>query len=361
MKLLTNYMRGPRISNGLARALHRFESASKTPNETHKAWQRLASALSKLFAGQRDAPKDIHPRLAPLPMNVGEAILQTAIAQLVNQRVLSGFYRERLVLLATQEKSSSTLHEVCINEMLHHSANISIFVPTPRQHIAGPSQMGGGTMFHYSMLLFFPNGGVCRGVFTPCKQNDWLVEELGSRWVVLTRHPADRLVAQYCMRKSELAADTDATDALPVFQRMCHGIELPHTVDDLTSTLSWLAGWAERSKDPRLLVVRYEDMMSDPEEHFSRINAFLFDKPMSAPLLNAIQGHLSQSGEGGALQSGDPSTRTYEKGYSGRVQVWRDYLETDDVAAYNEIVDRFLTFHAASAPLTALYPDLRLT
>ena len=282
-----------------------------------------------------------------------------ALTRLVNRRLRSNYYQDRLILLATQEKSSSTLHEVAINEMLWHSGGVQVLVPTPRQQMAGPVQMGGGATFHFSMLLFFPNGGTCRGVFEPRHPNYRLAEEIGCRWVVLTRHPADRVVAQYCMRSKELTAASEGNNLTP-FQAVFRDVGLPHSVRSLRDNLRWLAGWAAKGRDDRVLVVRYEDMVADPEAHFSNIHDDLFDAPMSKELVSAVQRHLGNSGEAGSLQSGDSSTRVYEKGYSGKEGVWRNYLTPEDMADYNETVQRFLDYDENAAALKALYPDLLL-
>jgi hypothetical protein len=244
--------------------------------------------------------------------------------------------------------------------MLSCSGGASLFVPTPRQNMAGPIHMGGGTAFHYSMLLFFPNGGVCRGVFEPRNYNFWLVGELGSRWVVLTRHPADRIVAQYCMRSEELSAAASNSDGLSAFQLVFRGAGLPYTVDSLRDNLQWLAGWAAKASDAQILVVRYEDMVRDAETHFAAIHEFLFQKGMAPELVAGIRKHIGNSGEAGPLQSGDGSTRVYEKGYSGQIGVWRNYLSAADIADYNATVERFLAYDDNAASLIALYPDLLL-
>ena len=189
--------------------------------------QQLTSSLDFLEGCPRPTPPEIFPRLASLAFDAREAIVQMGLTRLINGRVLTGYYRDRLVLLTTQEKSSSTLHEVAINEMLRYSGGIQVTVPSPRPLVAGPTTMGGGAAFHFGMLLFFPNGGVCRGVFEPNRQNRWLINELGSRRIVLTRHPADRIVAQYCMRSVELTELTKPREGTTsVFQAVFRGQNL---------------------------------------------------------------------------------------------------------------------------------------
>ena len=97
-------------------------------------------------------------------------------------------------------------------------------------------------------------------------------------------------------------------------------------------------------------------MITDVAAHFEHIHHFLYATPMSEPLKAALQEHVANSGETGALQSGDAHLRVYPKGYSGKIGVWRDYLSPDDVAAYNEVTERFLKYDEDGPQLLALIP-----
>lgn len=306
-------------------------------------------------------PSKINERLASLPFSFNEAIHFLGLTRVVNQRVQDGYYRDRLVILVTQEKSSSTLHEVAIMQMLLHSGGQKTIVPIPRNLTSGPTSLGGGAAFHYGMLLYFPNGGVCRGVFQADRQNRWLLGDLGCRQIVLMRHPADRMVAQYCMRHGELSAEQIIRDQEKVFQDIFRGVDLPRTVDCLRANLEWMAGWVGVRTDERLLIVKYEDMMKDLTVHFAGIHDFLYAKPMGATLEAILRETFSRSSEGGDLQPGDRTKRVYAEGYSGKVGVWRDYLTKANIDTYNRVVERFLDSNAHAEELLRLYPDLLLT
>src|SRR5690606_2607141 len=80
------------------------------------------------------SPEAIFHRLAALPLNEGEAIAMMQVNRTLNDHFQSGFYRDNLVVLATLEKSASTLHEATINQMLSHTKGLAIICPTPRQN-----------------------------------------------------------------------------------------------------------------------------------------------------------------------------------------------------------------------------------
>jgi len=101
----------------------------------------------------------IFKRIAGLPFSLNEAIHYLGMTRIINQRIQDGFYSDRLVLIATQEKSSSTLHELAILEMLRYKVGVKTIVPIPRSLNSGPCVMAGGKSFHHGILLYFPNGG----------------------------------------------------------------------------------------------------------------------------------------------------------------------------------------------------------
>lgn len=332
----------------------------------------IASILEKLRGAAGDVPlpevdeADIVPALAWLPFSLDEAIQLIGLTRLVNRRITDGYYRERLTILATQEKSASTLHEVAILSMHRHSGGLQLILPMPRGLMGGPLAMAGQASFHYGLLLHLPNGGVIRGEFRADPQTIWMLHRtLGCKRVVLTRHPADRLVALYCMRHEglrERMKKNGATDLSEeaVMNALFRGGRLPANIGCLRANLGWLDGWLEAEARENALIVRYEDMFSDTMTHFSRIHEFLYGRDMDPALIAELESLICASGEGGALQSGETSNRAYPKGYSGKVGVWRDYLTRSNVETYNDVVRRFLDYTERVEDIMALYPDLVL-
>ncbi len=340
----------------IADRLDYLETAARTGLDIEEPLEQLKSL--PIDVGSLGIPEgtNVFERFGWLPFSLNEAVSLIGISRLVNKRLQEGFYREHLVILITQEKSSSTLHEVVINQMLHHSRGQKTIVPMPRQKGTGPTSMAGGATFHPGILLYFPNGGVSRGVYFPNRQNRWLMKEVGAKRLVLVRHPADRIVAQYCMRASEF---NDA-ELEPTFNRIFEDRNLPLTVDPLVTGLELIEGWLRHSSDDGVLIVRYEDMMADLMRHFERIHDFLFETPMGAALKASVLDSYARSSEGGDLQSGDKGTRSYPRGYSGKAGVWRDYLTKGNVEIYNTVVARFVERSDQRDRLLALYPDLLL-
>jgi hypothetical protein len=333
----------------------------------------ISAGLAALaaFAGEPaalTAPGKISPQLAWMPFSYNEALSNLALTRIVNERVAAGYYRDRIVVLVTQEKSASTLHDVALLHMLQHSAGVAVVVPVPRSLKGGPLAMAGHAAFHFGLLHFLPSGGVMRGEFVADPQNLWMIKRiLGFRTVLLTRHPADRLVALFCMRQEGLRSrmkrfgKTDLSDEA-VLDNLFAGnsLTMAANIGTLRHNLHWLESWVQEEAQERSVIARYEDMLADSSAHFARIHQELFGTPMSAPLKEAVEAALSRSGEGGALQSGDSGTRSYPKGYSGKVGVWKDYLTAKNVATYNDVVQKFLGYTSYASEILAIYPDLLL-
>ena len=326
----------------------RLEQAAADDRDIEMPLKELRDLVSDSAPDASISDDQVFPRIAWLPHTLREALPFVGLSRVISKRMREGYYKDKLVVLITQEKSSSTLHEVVIRKMLRYSGNVKVIMPLPRNLICGPVTMTGGATFHPGMLYYFPNGGVLRGVFSPTGQNNLILNEVGCRKIVLARHPADRIVAQYCMRFNEYV-DFD----------MEQGID-EVIAGSLPSNLDWLCGWVKRAKNREMLIVRYEDMMIDKTDHFTKIHDFLYPAPMGDELASEIKASYSRSGEGGSLRSGDLTTRVYPKGYSGKVGIWRDYLTEVNVESYNTIVKRYLDANSDAARTLEIYPDLLL-
>ena len=341
----------------LADRLAQLEKSAEQGDDILEDLRKLGDFSFDDPALQAIDESEISPRLAWLPFSLSEALELLGLTRIVNKRLLQGYYRDRLIVLVTQEKSSSTLHEVALLQMLRYSGQQMTIIPLPRTLKCAPLSMAGQSSFHFGLLLYFPNGGVCRGEFSPNSQNHWMISRfLQCRAVILTRHPADRLVAQFCMRQERFRAPDQET----VFNQLFLDVDLPGNIGSLQSNLDWLAGWVRHGSGERTLIVKYEDMMEGAIDHFEKSHEFLYKQPMSAELIAEIENAFSRSGEGGDMQPGDKTKRTYPKGYSGKAGVWRDYLTSANVENYNRVVGRFLDYSEQADALLDLYPDLLL-
>ncbi len=322
---------------------------------------RLRSLAQALFPRDYPIPeqKNLHRTIFDMPVNPIEAIVQMGVLKVVNKRLLNHWYKDRLVFLICAEKSSSTLHEIIIAEILKSQCNIQSRYTMQRGIRYGSSEMASEASIHGLVPMYVPDGGVIRGSYLPFPGNYRYSQYLGGNKIIfLTRHPADRMVARACMRKnSEHAAEfIESLEQGKAFDSILHG----QNNASLRYNLEWMAGWLQaRGNHANLYTIRYEDMMAAPRKHFNGIYTFLTGREMDDKTWKIIQqDKMPETKAGGILQPGATEGRVYPRGYSGKVGVWKDYLNDREIAEYNEIVTSFLKYHPAARLVTKLYPDI---
>jgi len=348
---------GAKTLSALYEKLAQIEQAALIKSTIREDTTRLREAAEGHFGQCAELPEaERHRLMHDLPTDPVEAMVQLGLRLVTNKRLRAGWYADRLIFLVNVEKSSSTLHEIAIREMqlksLGQEPNFGI------QHGLkfGPTEVAYGSL-HGLLPLYAPDGGVLRGPFQPTFGNIRYVQELGARVALLCRHPADRLVARGCMAGAsvELMIDPEDVESGEVFHRLIHDYWLPPSLNE---ELKWLTGWLDQLGDwDRLHLLRYEDMMADPHAHFDRLHHFVTGQSMGSELWTSLQDKISRS-SGGDLQPGSRAERTYPKGYSGKVGVWRDYFSADHIKEYNAVVQRFLDYHPRGDLLCGVYPDI---
>ena len=292
-------------------------------------------------------------------MNKTEALVWHALTKVINKRLQHNWYKDRLVLLVCNEKASSTLHELVLSKIMSDFNNVNRGLNIQRGITYGHNEEGSAAVVNGSLPYYFPDGGVVRGPYMPLPGNIYKISSYQCKVVLLTRHPADRIVARRCMNFSEANQNL-------FLQELEEGKAFKHHIhkqsdSSLRFTLDWLAGWLERyNGSETLLVIRYEDMIFDPKAHFERIFKFMTNEDLPLSYWNQIKLQLPRTRPGGDLQPGPTQFRAYPRGYTGKVGIWKNYFSDEDKAEYNEVVSSFLKFHPARDLVTNLYPDILL-
>ncbi len=338
------------------------EIEAKAPHteSLYEDFRRLQAVVERAFGPSESLPDGaLHRTMVDLPVNAVEALVQLGIRRAVNARLTAGWYRDRLVFLACLEKSASTLHEIVIRDLLEHSAGVVPQFGIQRGLEFGPTELASGAAMHGLIPMYAPDGGIVRGPYEPLPGNTRYVRELGARLVLLTRHPADRIVARACMTpdqesaarfRAQLESGTAFTDYFTMAAQT-----------SLRADLEWMLNWIlAMGAEDRFHVARYEDMALDSESHFQALHRFLTGKAIDDELRSQIAGRMSRTTSGGDLQPGAVEGRTYPRGYSGKVGVWRDYFSVRDVEQYNEIVQTLSTQNQRFGELKRIYPDILL-
>jgi hypothetical protein len=321
----------------------------------------LRALAERVFGPQ--VPVDetsLHRTMFDLPLNPVEAIVQMALRRAVNARLMAGWYRDRLVFLIVSEKASSTLHEIVIRQMMAHTLGMRENFGIQRGLCYGPTEPATGAATHGLIPLYVPDGGVVRSPLLPYPGNARYLNDLGAKVILLTRHPADRIVARACMKPNKEAAAAFERE-LAEGRAFDQFFTQPSNAS-LRYDIQWMAGWLKQQRPAHFTMhcARYEDMVENPIAHFGRIHQFVTGKPMDAGFAKVIVDRMGRTKRGGDLQPGAVEGRTYPRGYSGEVGIWRKYFGEKDVTAYNDIIRRFLAYEVNAEQLLEIYPNLIL-
>ncbi|MEM7620073.1 MAG: sulfotransferase domain-containing protein [Pseudomonadota bacterium] len=320
----------------------------------------LKNKAEKVFGSVAVCSEDsLHSNMIDLPVTCAEAIVQLGLRRAVNTRLMSGWYQDKLFFLINSEKSSSTLHEIVIRIMLKDTLGLTENFGIQRGLTYGPTEIGTEASIHGLIHMYAPDGGVLRSPFLPYHGNYRRIKILKNKVILLTRHPADRMVARVCM-------NNDSTGVKLFNEKLAAGTAFNEMFElninsSLRYDLEWMSGWLFTLKHTGLLYqVRYEDMLKDPHKHFNGIHKFLTGQEITQSISDQISDKMSRTKSGGDLQPGATKARSYPKGYSGKVGVWRDYFNEKDIETYNKIVKSFLEYDPKAEGLLDIYPDLKL-
>jgi len=170
--------------------------------------------------------------------------------------------------------------------------------------------------------------------------------------VLLVRHPVDVAVSQFFQWKYRMRPEKKAMNKYPQHEA---NISVYDFVKDenqgLSHIIEFMNNWArELPKIEHLLVVRYEDLRTDPEQQMGRIveflgmevnEAFLKDTADFASVENLRkkeqENYFWRSGSRvQAKDVNDPNTFKVRK---AKVGGYRDYFDDDQVAELDAMVD----------------------
>jgi hypothetical protein len=178
---------------------------------------------------------------------------------------------------------------------------------------------------------------------------DSKVDFEGTKIVLLVRDPRDTAVSSYHSlkyrpnpaRKGLNEIEADGENAPAPFEYM--QFRAGWAVDFMNS-------WQEELADPaRRLLVRYEDLRSEPAVHLQRVLEFLGAAPTSAEIAEAVEfaafDNMKKLEESAAFGSddrrivpGEASNPESFKVRRGKVGGYRDYLSADEAAALDRLV-----------------------
>jgi hypothetical protein len=180
---------------------------------------------------------------------------------------------------------------------------------------------------------------------------DSKIDYAGKKVVLLVRHPADVAVSQYYQWQYRMKPNKVALNRYPERGRDIGIFEFVTREEaGLARAIDFMNGWArEAGSSENLLVVRYEDMRSQPEPVLGEILAFI-GTPGSEDEIRAAVAFASFENmrkmetnrtfwlSGGRMKPRDRSNPQSFKTRRGKVGGYRDYFDERELAEIDRMI-----------------------
>jgi Sulfotransferase domain len=180
---------------------------------------------------------------------------------------------------------------------------------------------------------------------------DSKIDYAGKKVVLLVRHPADVAVSQYYQWQYRMKANKVALNRYPERGQDLGMFDfLTREEAGLARTIDFMNGWAgEAEASDKLLIVRYEDMRSQPERTLGEILTFIGTPGAADEIQGAVafasfenmrametKGTFWRSG--GRMQPRDRSNPQSFKTRRGKVGGYRDYFDAAEIAEIDRLI-----------------------
>lgn len=220
-------------------------------------------------------------------------------------------------------------------------------------------------------LTNFSRGGVFKNHAPIEFHNDTFLKQTGCKYVILLRHPADHLTAFYChgrgLRDQLLKVPTErftpwsfAAGQMPsdTFDK-----EPDKAIGQLIECgyffkcLLWMADWIAFRHPGQSRLLRYEGIINNFEACVTELCWFIRgsgpDDDLMRYLVHVFNHETNQGNNKNSLEK-------YPRGWTGHIDVWKDYFSTENIEAYNRALHSFMRAYPQAKALSAVYPDLTI-
>lgn len=319
---------------------------------------------TRFFSHLREFLRPVVPpaEVAHEVFSIPQAVRRTAENRRMIAKLRSGFYAKSLVVVVAIPKSGSSVIGSWVAVLLPEST-------AKVRRYAGYMLANQDSDLRIEFVRDFPDGGVMKYHTRASGKNLRVLDFLGSKYVIIIRHPADQLAAAYCdflnspeldkgmvkggwlydhifpVRPSEICLDRGIDDGIA------------HLINDgyLNATLSWMVDWL-RFRDPhRSLVVKYEDFVEQPELVIHSISEFLGSRELDPQVIERCR-TIAKTYADGRDSEGD--NRMYPKGWTGSIGISEHYLSSENKDAFFATTLRFFGDYPGASTLLQVYPNL---
>jgi len=132
---------------------------------------------------------------------------------------------------------------------------------------------------------------------------------------------------------------------------------LRYMIEDgyLTAVLKWATTWLKIRSEEKSVIVRYEDFFTAQHETLRKVGRFLGIENLDDSTLEQCEEVANISAFN---RKSEMNLEKYQKGWSGKIGIWRDYFSNGHAEAYRATVKNFLRLDPNGSMLLDIYPDL---
>ena len=224
---------------------------------------------------------------------------------------------------------------------------------------------------HRDLGRIFPRGGYYATHAEASFPTLEVLHVTGAKYLVLTRHPLDQLVANYCHLAKYIAvaktvpAHPEFFYAIPqaVYRRkfflpgMPPDEALAHLIEEgaLEASLRWMADWAALRDREQSHLLCFEELLQEPGRLISDVCHFLRPgQPVTVEQADLAFDQASENYKSHTLSINMPTA--YPRGWSGEIGIWQKYLSAENLAKYREVTGKFMRTYQFASALEELYP-----
>jgi len=298
-----------------------------------------------------------------LPAAAREVIMNREMDRKIREK----WYANKLTLVAAMTKAASKVIGASLAAVLGKTKTFGPYMTANEDSDLRPEMVQG-----------LPDGAVIEYQVRCTGKNLKVIDLLGIKYVILLRHPADQLTANYCDLQRSFVMEAERFESSSKGERVFYDHIYPLDIVALAEALAterpsesidllirdgylhgamgWACDWL-RFRDPdRSIVLRYEDFIADQEAELTRITHFLTGAdPGKAGLARSKR--IAEEYAAKRIQQ-KRDHKIYERGWTGHKGAWKAYFSDANKRHYQTAVKGFLDCWPRGDLLLKVYPDL---
>ncbi|MCP3681445.1 MAG: sulfotransferase domain-containing protein, partial [bacterium] len=275
----------------------------------------------------------------------------------INTGIKEKHYADNIIIVASLPKSASSIISNCTTAIQTESNK-------DNKRTYGKYMVeNADSDLRPELVRELPNGGVIKCHPRATAKNLKVLNLLNTKYIVLTRHPIDQVVALYWQHKKE-TNDNRGTlvydHIYPIHSNIfSDGYELNKGIDYLLSegylyaVMAWIVDWLHFRNINRSIVVRYEDFLTNRENELNNISRFIQNRNANNQTISKCNTivELATIHRHKKLGPNHPPS-------TGKIGAWRTNLSDENMETYLNTTHSFITSYPNSHLLLELYPDI---